>query len=141
MTLEVRPTLAEVEPAVQVPNAASAVGPYQVLQTLGWSGDAGWILGYDMRLLRKVWIRQVPEGTPAIPSRLREVTRASRLRWLAGRRTAEENWDAFEAVSGEPLLALLREPQPWRKVRFWLYDLAREVLVPRKGMVRFPYWN
>ncbi len=30
-------------------------------------------------------------------------------------------------MGGEPLLRLIRDRQPWRQVRFWLYDLAREI--------------
>ena len=35
----------------------------------------------------------------------RDASRPGRLYWLAGRRSATENWDAFEAPRGEPLLS------------------------------------
>ena len=108
------------------------VGPYYVLETLEDAGEMKWLLGYDLRLLRKVWLRVVPPGTPPIPSGLRNLGRVGRLRWLAGRRSPEENWDAFEAVSGKPLLTLAQQNQPWSQVRFWLFDLANEISVAEK---------
>lgn len=104
-----------------------AVGPFHVLQSLGKAGEVEWAEGYDLRLLRRVLIRQVPVGTPALPPALRHVTRVGRLRWLAGRRSDTENWDAFEGVGGQPLLKLVDYPQPWSRVRFWLHDLAEEL--------------
>jgi hypothetical protein len=63
---------------------------------------------------------------------LRNLGRIGRLRWLAGQRSSEENWDAFEAVSGQPLLQLLQNPQPWAQVRYWLFDLATELSAAQK---------
>ncbi len=118
-------------PAVQVLDSAPAslegtrqIGPYHVLETL----EAGhWLLGYDLRLLRKVWIRLLTAGTPPVPVHLRNLARVTRLRWLTGKRSAEENWDAYEAPSGRALPALATEPQRWSQVRFWIYDLATEI--------------
>ena len=57
------------------------IGPYHILGELGRSGDAEMLLGYDARLLRKVWLRTVaprhaaagpcfvslgPSGTPPL---------------------------------------------------------------------------
>ena len=103
------------------------VGPYHVLESLGRSGETEWWLGFDPRLLRKVWLRVVPPGCAPVTPLLRGLARAGRLRWLAGRRSPEANWDAFEAVTGQPLLRLLRTRQPWGQVRFWLTDLIVEL--------------
>jgi hypothetical protein len=89
-------------------------------------------LGYDTRLLRKVWIRTFPDGEPAIAAGVRELGRPGRLRWLAGKRMAGECWDAYEAPSGSPLVHLLKKPQPWEQVRYWLVDLAEELAVGAK---------
>ncbi len=51
----------------------------------------------------------------------------ARLRWLSGRRSTSEAWDAYEALDGVPLATLLDAPRPWRTVRPWLLDLAREI--------------
>ncbi len=108
------------------------IGPYHVLKSLEKSAHSEWLLGYDAQLLRKTWVRVVAPGTPPIAPRLRNLGRVGRLRWIAGRRTATENWDAFEAVTGKPLVHLVRECQPWNQVRFWLFDLAKETSVALK---------
>ena len=125
--LEWRPILSAVETPPADVDGRPTVGPYQVLETLETNADGQWLLGYDLRLLRKVWIHAVLPDTPPVPALLRNIGRVGRLRWLTGRRTPEENWDAFEGASGQPLLALIRDRQPWSQVRFWLYDLAKEI--------------
>ena len=130
--LEMRPVLSAVETPPLDVAAKPAVGPYHVLEALETCDDRQWLLGYDLRLLRKVWLRTVPSGTPPVAVPLRNIGRVGRLRWLTGKRSAEESWDAFEGVSGKPLLKLLPTRQPWSQVRFWLYDLARELSAAEK---------
>jgi len=143
--LQARPAPALAQTSPPALEAKPLIGPYHILDTLEDSAGTAWLLGYDIRLLRKVWIRTVPAGTPPVPPPLRNLGRVGRLRWLAGRRSAEENWDAFEALSGQPLLRLLQEkpqsgqdagpaatPQPWAQVRFWLCDLATELSAAQK---------
>ncbi len=127
VALQARPALGVREATPAGLTTAPAIGPYHVLETLERTAEAEWLLGYDLRLLRKVWIRKVSADTPPVAPVLRNLGRVGRLRWLAARRSPEESWDAFEAPAGRPLLHLAREPQPWSRVRFWLYDLAREL--------------
>ena len=108
-------------------DGAPQVGPYHLLQKLGESDGAEMFLAYDTRLLRKVWVRRQPLDARSIPATLRNLARPGRLRWLNGRRSATEAWDAYQAVEGQPLLALLTTPQPWATVRFWLLDIAAEL--------------
>jgi hypothetical protein len=117
-----RETLAQADEPAPATEALPQVGPYHVLAPQG-----GLLLGYDTRLLRRVWIRQVPAGTPSVAFELRQATRPGRLRWLQGRRDETGGWDAYEAVPGSPLTALLSQPQPWKAVRHWLHDLATEL--------------
>jgi eukaryotic-like serine/threonine-protein kinase len=124
---EARPmTQARGEIAVSQP-AARRVGPYEVLGSLRATQEHELLAGYDERLCRKVWINVMPAGSPAVTTLRRDLSRAGRLRWLSGKRAGEDCWDAYEAVEGEPLLVFLNEPQPWRTVRHWLYDLAEEL--------------
>lgn len=125
--LERRPALPFSEPSPAGVEARPAVGPYHVLEPLGKAGEAEWVEGYDLRLLRRVLIRIVPSGTPALPAPVQCVSRVGRLRWLSGRRGPDGNWDAFEGVGGQPLPRLVEQPQPWARVRFWLHDLAAEL--------------
>ncbi len=103
------------------------VGPFHALESLSLSKGEEILLGYDPRLLRKVWIRKQPPGAEPIPARQRELTRKGRLHWLAGRRLGDECWDAYEAVAGQSLASIVEAPQPWKSVRFWLFDLAEEL--------------
>ncbi|HXR04923.1 MAG TPA: protein kinase [Verrucomicrobiae bacterium] len=130
--LESRTMLVTAEMPPPAVETGPTVGPYHILETLGQSDGTKWLLGYDLRLLRKVWIRVVPPGTPPVPAALRNVGRVGRLRWLTGRRSAEENWDAFEAAGGRPLVHLAQTRQPWSQVRYWLYDLAMEISAAAK---------
>ena len=107
--------------------AMPKLGPYHVLTQLSTGAEETLSLGYDTRLLRKVWLRQTRAGEPPVPPVLRNIARPSRLRWLQGDRNADGSWDAYEAVSGAPLVNLLSERQPWQTVRHWLTDLAAEL--------------
>jgi uncharacterized RDD family membrane protein YckC len=132
VALAARPVLPVSEMPPSAVETAPKVGPYHVLETLEASARGAWLLGYDLRLLRKVWIRTEPPGTPAFPAPLRTIGRVGRLRWLTGRRAPEANWDAFETLTGKPLASLATAPQPWSQVRYWVYDLAKELSAAEK---------
>ena len=122
-------------PALETPLATGEmpqIGPYHVLSEMGRSGDAELLLGYDARLLRKVWLRKVAPGTPPLAPALCHLSRPGRLRWLNGKRSADDCWDAYEASPGQPLLNLVSTKQDWEKVRFWLLDLAAELKAGEK---------
>lgn len=108
------------------------IGPYHVLETLEQTAEQTWLLAYDLRLLRRIWLRVTPPGTPPVAPALRRLARVSRLRWLSGRRSSNENWDAFETPSGRPLLRIAQTPQEWQQVRYWLADLAGEISAAQK---------
>lgn len=127
-----RPVLAGSEAPPPAVESGATIGPYHVLQPLADSAGVKWFLGYDLKLLRKVWIRTVPAGTEPVPGRLHNLSRVSRLRWLTGKRSPEENWDAFEALTGRSFLDRIVSPQPWSEVRYWLYDLAGEISAAQK---------
>jgi eukaryotic-like serine/threonine-protein kinase len=96
------------------------------------AAEETWLLAYDLKLLRKVWLRVVPPGTEPVPAPLRNLGRVGRVRWLTGSRSPAENWDAFEALNGRPFLKLVARPQPWQEVRYWLHDLAAELSAATK---------
>ena len=126
--LEIRNPLpvSDIKPIMEN-DSMSRIGAYNVLETLGQGIDDRWLLAYDTRLLRKVWIHEVPAGTPELPGYQKTLRRIGRLRWITGRRSAQENWDVFEAPEGSAFPDLIEKPQPWESVRFWLVDLAEEL--------------
>ena len=128
-----RPMSALAPPASDaVPNASPTFGPYHILAPLGENAAGEWKLGYDARLLRKVWLRVVPHGAEALPASVQGLSRSGRVRWLTGRRGATENWDGFEAPTGQPLWALLDRPLDWDEVRYLLLDLSEELAAALK---------
>jgi hypothetical protein len=129
-----RPPLMLGDPSDSDPQeGAEALGPYHVIEPLGTSGSGRWFLAYDTKLLRRVWVHPVTPETPAVPPSLRNLNRHGRLRWITGRRSEDENWDAYEAPGGKALSALAGTPQSWAAVRFWLLDLAGEFKAAQAG--------
>ena len=108
-------------------DAPASIGPYRVIGAV----DPRVLVGLDSALGREVWIRVGAPGDAAVPEGRRALDRTTRLRWLSGRRKAEESWDAFEAPAGAPLLEVLEHPQPWSAVRHWLLDVAEELAAAR----------
>ena len=122
-----RPALELADEPLTQTTSQQAFGPYQVLGPLESDPAQPMVVGYDTRLLRKVWIRPCSADAPPVPPHVRELSRIGRLRWLAGQRSAEGGWDAYEAPSGKPLLELIGQKPSWDAVRFWLLDLAEEL--------------
>ena len=99
-----------------------------IVVPIALDGRPGWRAGYDPRLRRAVWIRDVAAGTPAIQASRAALARPTRLRWLAGQRTDVDGWDVYEAVEGRPLTRLLDGAWTWTMARQCLVDVARELV-------------
>ena len=134
--VEARETAARPPVAARPSPSSTRVGPYVVAPglkeqvphvTAPVAVDA-----YDDRLRRGVWLELLPIGTSPVPAQRRDLGRPARARWLSGRRSEIECWDAYEAVDGQPLLDAIVRPQPWTRVRHWLADLAQEVAAALK---------
>lgn len=102
-------------------------GPFAVARVLSEVPGGRLLEGIDTVLKRRVWIVETSAGAPEVARERRDIDRVGRLHWLAGRRSAEENWDAYEAPQGGPL-----NPEPggssWKSVQGWLNDLAAELI-------------
>ncbi len=118
-------------PADLVPALSSLrrVGPYAVHTMVGETGGGRLLIGIDPILRRHVWIHEVPPGTPPVEAARRDMSRPGRLYWLAGHRSATENWDAFEAPRGEPFLTA-PPTSDWRQAHRALSSLATELDAP-----------
>ena len=66
--------------------------------------------GFDPALRRRVWVQVLPSGAPPAAALVRNISRPGRLRWLSGRRTASESWDAYEALDGVPFVSVVARP-------------------------------
>lgn len=122
-----RPLLPAEEEPLPVTETTPRIGPYYVLESLHKTDTEEFALGYDMRLLRKIWIHTSTRGAPPVAEEIRSLGRPGRLRWLNGRRSQSECWDAYEAPAGRPLVSLLDKRLPWHLVRYWLFDIAKEL--------------
>jgi eukaryotic-like serine/threonine-protein kinase len=133
VTRAARATHARVSPAraatrENVRRSAAYVGDGGFVTVEGSiEGRPGWRPGYDMRLGRAVWIRELAIGTPPVATARASLARPTRLRWLAGRRTDREAWDVYEAVDGVPLACAVDRAPGWEAARQWLADLAHEL--------------
>ncbi len=106
---------------------AEFAGPFQILEVVV---PERWMVAIDPVLQRRVWLLHRGEDGNG-PSRARQqVARRGRLRWLQSVGKAGQTWDAFEATPGKPLSSLVRDGQsiPWSTMRYWLHDLASEML-------------
>ena len=78
-----------------------------------------------------MWIRVVQPYTAPVPAALRNIGRVGRLRWLTGRRSAEETGMPSKPRAANRL-HLAQTRQPWGQVRYRLYDLALEISAAEK---------
>jgi hypothetical protein len=123
---EARRANEKTEPTLPQIEGSANIGPYHVLSRLDETASYELLLGYDTRLLRKVWIYKERAGSPPRhpPPGSR---RPTRLRRLNGRHTTEASWDAYEAPTGQALLQSLQTLNRWESVRYWLHDFAQEL--------------
>ena len=122
-----RPVLDTALVARADPTSPKRIGPYEVVGTLGATDIGVLLLAFDPALRRRVWVQLLPSGAPPTPALVRNLSRPGRLRWLTGRRTASESWDAYEALDGVPFVSVVAPPRSWTHVKHWLMDLSREI--------------
>jgi len=84
------------------------------------------IAATDASLGRPVWLHRVADSVDARPMSRRNLARQARLRWVAGRRDAQERWDVYGAPGGRRLIDL-PDAVAWETCRGWLDDLAAEL--------------
>ena len=113
-------------PLVNTSTGALRIGPFDVATELGVTDEGRLILGFDPLLRRRVWIHRY-ESVPALPMARRNLSRRTRLHWLAGRRRPGDAWDAFEAPDGGAFETASLGDVSWSEARTWLVDLAREL--------------
>ncbi len=106
------------------------MGPYAVVGALR-EGSAV-LLGWDESMQRSVWIVPQRANAPEIAQARRDLARLTRLRWVAGRRSGDDCWDAYESPFGEPLSARLQRAVPWSVQQEWVLDLTSELMAAER---------
>ncbi|MEO7363032.1 MAG: RDD family protein, partial [Gemmatimonadaceae bacterium] len=104
----------------------SRVGPYAITGNV--TADGTILSGWDAAMHRTVWIIPRPADAPEATAGRRILSRLTRLRWVGGRRAANDSWDAFEAPIGRPLGERLAEPVRWSVQQNWLLDISDEMI-------------
>lgn len=105
-----------------------SVGPYTIRGAVRWDENRKVLAGEDSTLGREVWIVLRPRTSPPPDPARRDLTRATRPRWLSGGEQAEGRWDAYIAPAGCPLADLAGpEGLSWRDARPIFEDLADEL--------------
>jgi serine/threonine protein kinase len=128
-----RPSAIERHSRVAQPAAAAAIptgsarsyGPFIGLEASDPRPGAV-VRAFDPVLRRQVWIQIAGVSQPPIDDARRDLSRSARLHWLAGRRSPDENWDAYEAPDGTAWAAEVAE-RPWSQVKHQLLDLVNEL--------------
>ena len=110
-----------------VHSTAQFIGPYRVEST--FPQDPSTVIAVDERLRRRVWLRVCSGAATDVPSAARrDLERPSRFRWLGGKRSSNERWDAYEFVEGQPFLHVGAQRAPFHAVARWFEAIARECL-------------
>jgi hypothetical protein len=125
-TLKARPF----EWKVSKPDGMPAqVGAFHVLGAITWSGRGGILLAEDPRLGRQLWVWLRPATDPSLDAAERDISRATRNRWVACGIQEDWQWDAFLAPNGAPLSALAADGArlTWADVRPILEDVTEEL--------------
>ncbi len=128
--------------ARQAPAASVAAGPTRrygpFVAVDGREPRPGTVVrAFDPVLRRPVWIAIADAATPPIASTRRDLSREARLHWLAGRRSSDENWDAYEAPDGEVWTTAVA-PGGWSQVKLQLLDLVNELASSAEDGTRPP---
>ena len=123
-------------PLCQPDGMPEVLGPFLVRGALRWDEDAKILLGQDRSLGRAVWIWLRPAAEAPLTTARRDISRATRLRWLACGRHADEQWDAFMAFLGCPLAEAagqtflsgdLSRGESWAQLHPLLENLSEEL--------------
>jgi eukaryotic-like serine/threonine-protein kinase len=103
------------------------IGPFEVLGVL--PGPGRLLLGHEASLGRNAWIWLRSADDPPLSPARRELSRTTRLRWLAGGREGALHWDAFLAPEGGVFTgaAISADRLSWAEARRLLGQLADEL--------------
>ena len=110
------------------------VGSFVVHGAIAWSPHSSILLGEDQALKRQVWIWLRPlAANPPLSAVRHQTDRSTRLRWLAGGKDADWQWDAFLAPAGTSVVNLVADGSlMWGEVRPLFEELTDELAAAEK---------
>jgi eukaryotic-like serine/threonine-protein kinase len=109
------------------------IGCYQVRGALRWDAGGRLLVGEDTALGRSAWIRLRSEAEEPMPAARRDLSRPTRLRWLAAGESGTWRWEAVVAPAGRPLTDwVARGPLGWSATRRVLEQLTEELVIARE---------
>ena len=116
--------------AIPDPVLATQLGPFTIRGALIWTDNEKVLLGVDRALGRQAWLWIRPADSPALTKERQDLSRTTRLRWLAAGRAGAWQWDALLAPPGCSLReAVARFGQfTWTDARSVLEDLTDELI-------------
>jgi hypothetical protein len=115
-------------PVSQPEGMPAALGPFVIQGAIQWTKHAKVLLGQDRGLGRSVWIWLRPTTQAPLSAARRDISRPTRLRWLACGQHEDEQWDAFMAFNGSPLpLPSRRREESWPRALPLLEQLTDEL--------------
>ncbi len=105
------------------------VGPFEVRGALRWGDRERTLVAEDAQLGRAVWLWLRPASEPPLDAARRDISRSTRVRWVACGTDGPWQYDALLAPAGMPLpvLAAGTPRLSWADVRPILDDLAEEM--------------
>ena len=121
----VRAEAAPVEVSIASAPNAERIGPYDIVERLPSPNDV--LIAVDGDLRRSVWVVRRPANAPALPATERQAVRRGSLRWIGGRRSVAEAWDAYAALRGKTIQTRLASRAEWSEVHRWLSDVVGEL--------------
>ncbi|HEY7154028.1 MAG TPA: protein kinase [Gemmataceae bacterium] len=115
-------------PVLRPDGLPEVLGPFVIRGALRWNAGAKVLLGQDRGLDRAVWIWLRPQADAPLSATRRDISRPTRLRWLACGRHADWQWDAFMAFNGGPIPRHSRRgEETWPRALPLLEQLADEL--------------
>jgi hypothetical protein len=105
------------------------VGSFRVRGALRWTDRQRLLLAEDPQLGRAIWLWLRPGGDPPLNAIERDVSRATRIRWVSCGVDGAWQWDAFVAPTGAPLPMLTADgrKRTWGEARPILEELLEEL--------------
>jgi hypothetical protein len=105
------------------------LGRFEVLGAVRWHENDRSLVGLDPSLNRQVWITMRKRANEDPDRHRQEITRPTRIRWLAAGHEEGWSWDAYLAPGGVPLPSIIAQEGrlPWVDAEPILAQLADEL--------------